>query len=90
MLRVTQNSLSSRPRLLSASSASGSEVTSKTPKHPLQMGVREGWPIGRFACLPRYYGRVASCMGAGREPGVCGASADAARYDEYDDPDGDD
>ena len=34
-----------------------------------EMGVREGWPIGRFACLPRYYGRVASCMGAGRVQG---------------------
>ena len=29
-----------------------------------EMGVREGWPIGRFACLPRSYGRVAGCMGA--------------------------
>ena len=34
-----------------------------------EMGVREGWPIGRFACLPRSYGRVAGCMGAERVQG---------------------
>ena len=32
-------------------------------------GVREGRPIGRFACLASCYGRVAGCMGAGRVQG---------------------
>ena len=32
-------------------------------------GVREGWPIGSFACLKRSHGHVPGCMGAARVQG---------------------